>query len=213
MVLLQRLAEAGDVAVPEDAQAAGEEAVPPPVALDVLGGEEAHERLGDGERDRAHAGLPSRSDRTGMASAQASCAATWAPAALASRIVRSSGQPLEQAVHERAAERVAGAEAADDVDRDGGHLDPLLPRARERALRPALDHGELHAQLEQRLGRRIGVARADGDLDLLAVAHRDGGVGERRALPRARVVALGPEHRAVVEVVDRYPRGASGPSF
>ncbi len=52
-VLLQRLPDAGDVAVAEDAEAAGEEAVALAVALDALGGEEADEGLGDGQ---PHAG-------------------------------------------------------------------------------------------------------------------------------------------------------------
>src|SRR4029079_10747476 len=48
-VLAQRLAEAGDVAVAEDAEAAGEEARALPVALDLLRGQEADQRLGDGD--------------------------------------------------------------------------------------------------------------------------------------------------------------------
>src|SRR6185503_19180918 len=54
-VLLQRLAEPGDVAVAEDPEAAGEEAVADAVALDLLRGEEAHQGLGDGQ---SHAVLP-----------------------------------------------------------------------------------------------------------------------------------------------------------
>ena len=45
-VPVQRLPEARDVAVAEDAEAAGEEALARAVALDVLGGQEADERLG-----------------------------------------------------------------------------------------------------------------------------------------------------------------------
>src|SRR5262249_48932453 len=48
-VLGQRLAEGGDVAVPEDAQAAGEEARAHAVALDLLGGQEADQGLGHGQ--------------------------------------------------------------------------------------------------------------------------------------------------------------------
>ena len=44
-VLVQRLPDPGDVAVPEDPEAAAEEAVLDAVALDVLRGEEADERL------------------------------------------------------------------------------------------------------------------------------------------------------------------------
>ena len=54
-MLEQRLADAGDVAVPEDAEAAAEEPVPDAVALDVLGGEEADERLRGRQPGRAHA--------------------------------------------------------------------------------------------------------------------------------------------------------------
>jgi hypothetical protein len=46
-VLLQRLPDARQVAVAEDAEAAREEARPLPVALDVLGGEEPDQRLRD----------------------------------------------------------------------------------------------------------------------------------------------------------------------
>src|SRR6185503_19710116 len=54
-MLLQRLAEPGDVAVAEDPEAAREEALAGAVALDLLHGQEAHERLGDGQ---SHAVLP-----------------------------------------------------------------------------------------------------------------------------------------------------------
>jgi 3D-(3,5/4)-trihydroxycyclohexane-1,2-dione acylhydrolase (decyclizing) len=53
VVLAQRLAEAGDVAVAEDAEAAGEEAVALPVALDLLRGQEADEGLSDGDPGHA----------------------------------------------------------------------------------------------------------------------------------------------------------------
>ncbi len=55
---LQRLADAGDVAVAEDAEAAAEEALLDAVALDVLGGEEPDERLCSRE---PHAPAPVRS--------------------------------------------------------------------------------------------------------------------------------------------------------
>jgi hypothetical protein len=48
-ILVQRLADPGHVAVPEDPEAAAEEPVLDAVALDVLGGEEADERLRSGE--------------------------------------------------------------------------------------------------------------------------------------------------------------------
>ena len=48
-VLVERLADSGDVAVAEDPEAALEEAVLDTVALDVLRGEEANEGLGGGD--------------------------------------------------------------------------------------------------------------------------------------------------------------------
>ena len=47
--LQQRLADTGDVAVPEDAEAAGEQLLPLAVALGVLDAQESHQRLRDGE--------------------------------------------------------------------------------------------------------------------------------------------------------------------
>src|SRR4029450_9136358 len=48
-VLAQRLAPAGHVAVAEDAEAAGEQPLLPPVALAVLVGQELDEGLGHGQ--------------------------------------------------------------------------------------------------------------------------------------------------------------------
>ena len=76
----------------------------------------------------------STSAAVGMSSAQPSREATTAPAALAKRTIRSTSQPDEQPVAERAAERVAGAEAVDDVDRHRRH-DPVLARRWRRARR------------------------------------------------------------------------------
>ncbi len=78
-MLVQRLSEAGDVAVAEDPEAAREEPRPHAVALDLLGGEEADERLGDREARHAPASAltsGSRSPRLGIASAHASRPAT-----------------------------------------------------------------------------------------------------------------------------------------
>ena len=93
LVLLERLPQAGQVAVPEDAEAAGEEAPALAVALDLLRGEEAHQRLRDG-KPHVRTSCGSMSANDGIASAHASRAATNAPAALARRIVRSSGHSL-----------------------------------------------------------------------------------------------------------------------
>lgn len=59
-VLFEGLAEAGDVAVAEDAPGAGEEAVLAAIAGDVLRGEVADEGLGHCEALRCHAGVLSR---------------------------------------------------------------------------------------------------------------------------------------------------------
>ena len=48
-LLQQRLPDAGDVAVAEDAEAAGDQPLLVAVALGVLGGQEADEGLGDGQ--------------------------------------------------------------------------------------------------------------------------------------------------------------------
>jgi hypothetical protein len=52
--LVQGLSDAGHVAVSEDAEAAGEEALLDPVALHVLVGQEADEGLGHRQSHRAH---------------------------------------------------------------------------------------------------------------------------------------------------------------
>ncbi len=100
----------------------------PAVALDVLGGEEADERLRDGEAD--HAATPSSSaQRRHRVRAREPRGDVRA---------RGVGQPdralerpaLEQPVHERAAERVARAEPADDLDRHRRHLDRAPSRVR-----------------------------------------------------------------------------------
>src|SRR5262249_14990477 len=51
----QRLAEPGDIAVAEDAEAPVDEPCPHAVALDVLGAQEADERLGGRQPDSGHA--------------------------------------------------------------------------------------------------------------------------------------------------------------
>ncbi len=45
LILVQCLTQTGDVAMAEDAQAPGEEALPPAVSLDLLHGQEPHQRL------------------------------------------------------------------------------------------------------------------------------------------------------------------------
>src|SRR5204863_9699531 len=75
-VLLQRLPDPRDVAVAEDAEAAGEEPLAPAIAFDLLRREEADQRLADVQ---LHAATPisgSSCSIVGMASAHASCEAT-----------------------------------------------------------------------------------------------------------------------------------------
>ena len=210
-MLLQRLAEPGEVAVPEDAEAAAEEAPALAVALDLLHGQEPHQRLRDGQ-PHAHVRTPwgSMSDE-GRHRVRAREPRRDVRARRVGEPDRALEVPaVQQPVHERAAERVARAEAADDVDRDRLDLHQLLARAREHALGPALDDRDLHAQLEQRRRRLVRVARADGDLDLVTVADRHGRVPERLARPPAGLGLVGPEHRPVVEVVDGDRALASG---
>ena len=74
-MLEQRLADSGDVAVAEDAKATAEEAVADAVALHVLRGEEAHERLRRGQPDGAH-DAPLLDSSAAFASSAATSAAT-----------------------------------------------------------------------------------------------------------------------------------------
>ena len=61
-ILMQRLPQPGDVAVPEDPVAAGEEPLTPAVALDLLRGQEADQRLSDREARHARDHDDSSSD-------------------------------------------------------------------------------------------------------------------------------------------------------
>ena len=63
-ILLQRLADPGHVAVAEDAQHARKERPARAVALDVLGGEERHQRLSRRQSAGGHLTAPSVSPRT-----------------------------------------------------------------------------------------------------------------------------------------------------
>src|SRR5262249_43746218 len=106
-LLLQRLADARDVAVAGDAPAAGEELLAAAVALDVLVDQEAHDRLGGGEPLRGcHLPAPSKpyrppraatndstSARVGIELAQAGRVTTIAPQALPIRAALCQSQP------------------------------------------------------------------------------------------------------------------------
>ena len=116
--------------------------------------------------------------------------ATIAPATLANSRTRRRSQPASRPWHERAAEGVAGAEAVDDLDGEGRHLDALVAGRGEHPLGALLDDGELDAALEQRVGRPLRVGLADGDLALLAVADGDGDV-RRARVPTCSLASAG----------------------
>ncbi len=105
-----------------------------------------------GAHETTVASSASSSAVVGMASAQASCPATYAPAALAKRRIRSSVPAREQPVAERAAEGVPGAEAVDDVDGDGRHDDRLVAASAQHARRALLD--DRQARRRRRAARR-----------------------------------------------------------
>ena len=93
VALRERLPQAGQVAVPEDAEAAGEERGDLAVTLHLLDREEADEGLRDCQ---PHVRTPSSSSSVGIASAHASRDATIEPAALAIRTAFSGGQPCSR---------------------------------------------------------------------------------------------------------------------
>ena len=76
-----------------------------------------------------------------MASAQANCPATNAPAALAKRRIRSSVPAGEQPVAQGAPERVAGAQAVHDLHGHRRHDDRLVAAHAEHPGRTLLHDG------------------------------------------------------------------------
>ena len=138
------------------------------------------------------------------------CRRRCAPATLANSRTRRRSQPASRPWHEGAAEGVAGAEAVDDLDREGRHLDALVAGRGEHALGALLDDGELDAALEQGVGGTLRVGLADGDLALLAVADGDGDVLERLADLRARPRPGRPRTSAGSR--GRGPCGGAGPA-
>ena len=115
------------------------------------------------------------SSGVGMAVEHSSREATMAPAALARCSSSSRGQPASRPWAQRAAEAVTGAQAVQRRDRDRRRHDPLGRGSwPSTPLGPLLHDGQLHAGVEQRVGRALGVGLADRDLALLAVADRDG---------------------------------------
>ena len=154
--------------------------------------------------------VASSSARVGMASAQASRDATIAPAALACSRDPDRVPAGQQAVHQRAAEGVAGAEAADDLDRVRRHDVAPVAGGDEHALAAHLDQRQLDTR-----GRAAGVAASSGSLVPTATSTS-------ARLPtatvtwssiasysRAGLLGRRPEHRPPVEVEHRVPARAA----
>ncbi len=118
----------------------------------------------------------STSATVGIASAQARRDATIAPAAFAKARVRASGQRDDDAV--------------------------AAPSAREDPIPAPLHHDDLRPAGQERLGRRVGLTRADGHLDLLGIPDDHGRVRDGLARCGPRVLRGRPERGAMVEVVD-----------
>ena len=116
---------------------------------------------------------------------------------------RSSGPAGEQAVAQRAAEGVPGAEAVDDLDRERA-----APRRARRACAASTPSGPCltTASSTPRVQQRVG-GRAPGRVSPTATSHSSRlptatvDVRQRRAAPASlRLAARRPEHRPVVEV-------------
>ena len=195
-----------DVAVPEDPQAAGEEAAPLAVALDLLGGQEAHQRLGH-RQPLGHASISSptssfSSSSVGMSSAQASREATSAPAALASRSARSGSQPLTSPYASAPPKASPAPSPFSDLEPHRLELDQPVLRARQHPVGPRLTIASStpssSSAAAASCGSRVPTATATSAwLPTATVACRSAARAQRPASS-----AVGPEHRPVVEVVD-----------
>src|SRR5438128_1250315 len=75
-------------------------------------------------------------------------------------------------------EGIAGSQTVDHVDRERRHLDALVRGRGKDPLGALLDHGQLQAALQERIGSPLRIGLADSDLALLPVADRDGDVLE-----------------------------------
>ena len=109
-------------------------------------------RDGDGRRGRSWT-----SAAVGIAVEHSSRDATMAPGDVGELRIAAQVPAAEQAVAQGAAEGVAGAEAVDDLDGEGRHLDPLVARGGEHALGALLDDRQLDAR-----GRAARRRRASG---------------------------------------------------
>src|SRR5260370_11912146 len=109
----------------------------------------------------------------------------------------------QQAMAERAAERVAGAEAVDDVDRHRRHLHRDGTVVSEDALGPLLDNCEADAELVQRLrgGQRLSLGLRC--VALAGVAYRDAHMRQSLPHPVPGLLLRRHAHRPVVKVEDR----------
>src|SRR3954453_11606981 len=97
---------------------------------------------------------------------------------------------------ERAAERVAGAEAADHLDGHGRDLDDLaVSRGAQDPLGTLLDDRRVRAELEQSLRLLARRALAHGDRRLGLIADDDVGALDGLGRPVLVPFAVWPEHR------------------
>src|SRR5207247_10360707 len=114
----------------------------------------------------------------------------------------------EHPVRERAAERVARAEPADDVDLDARHGHATLDGERARALESALHHDDLRAEREQRGRRARRIALTGRHLDLVDVADDDVRAARRLHRPSRRILTSRPARRTMIEIADTHATGA-----
>ena len=108
---------------------------------------------------------------------------------------------------QRPAEGVARAQAVDHLDLQRRDLYLGGAVGGEHAVGALLDHRHLDAAVEQGAGGRLRLAHAHRGVALVEVADRHGHVRQRLLDPVPRLLAGGPEDRAVVEV----EHGHAGP--
>ncbi len=96
-------------------------------------------------------------------------------------------------MRERATERVARPETADDLHLDRRNVDGCIVRERGRAVQPALHHDDVRAAAEQGTRAGRGVARSGRHLHLIHIANDDRGAPGRLDRPAPRIFAARPE--------------------